>query len=122
VSPIMLAGLFGLAKGIVYGRSLPAEADTSPTFGDVLAAPVREELLFRGALQALPPVLSAAAFGAAHVVAPHPQPVLRFADAAFGGLLYSQAAKSSGFAGAVLAHMLHNLAVSVGASAAKPRR
>lgn len=120
MNPIALAGLIGLAKGLVSG---PGSVRRHNHLGSFLMAPLLEEATFRG--PQMHPALSSAAFAAAHMT---PQlmkadpsfSAYRFAEVFAGGLIYDAAFKRFGFLGAVGAHALHNVACSLG-GALSPR-
>lgn len=120
MNPIALAGLMGLAKGLLRG---PSAVRRHNHLGAYLINPLLEEASFRG--PQLHPALSSAAFAVAHMT-----PGLlkddpgfgayRLAEVFAGGLIYDMAFKRFGFLGAVGAHALHNVACSLG-GALSPR-
>lgn len=120
MNPIALAGLQGLFKGLLLPAGAPSRG-----FGDIVGAAAREEVEFRalpfmlaGASGVAPPRgFTAGAFALAHLLGERhsvTSGVARFADVFLGGLLYEDAYRSHGFAGAVAAHALHNIAVQLG--------
>lgn len=123
MNPILIAGIFGLAKGLlgktVGTLSQPERADVQ------FRAPVIEETLFRklpytvfGKL--LPSGYTAAGFALAHLADERlsgPQALARFADVFAGGLIYERAYRNHGWLGSIAAHVAHNFAVGVGEGA-----
>ena len=108
MNPIALAGLFGLAKGLLMQAQTKSKAHQ---LAAVTVGPVLEELVFRAPQR--DPVLSSAMFAAAHLTpelltkAPRFS-AYRFAEVFAGGLTYDQAFKKHGLVGAIGAHCLHN--------------
>ena len=120
MNPILLAGAFGFAKGLLggVGSRLSSKARNYASFG----APVVEEMMYRGLPFSLfgamlPSGFTAVGFAADHVASEGLEgssALARFADVFAGGILYESAYKRFGLVGAIAAHAAHNIAVGWG--------
>ncbi len=116
MNPIMLAGLYGLAKGFALQ---PTKLPHKLRVHAILAAPIIEETMYRWVPAALGGGaflngLSAAKFALDHVNG-EGTGLGRFADVFIGGIIYERAFIKYGLLGAITAHMAHNIAVGLGA-------
>lgn len=119
MNPILSAAALGLMKRFLIPGPLPKGHPGA--LHTCLLGPLAEELQFRAVpvKAGLPAPLSSAAFAMAHFVGQKNIPTggwaaFRFADVFTGGMIYSQAYKSMGYLGAVVAHSVHNLMCDVG--------
>ena len=123
MNPIVLAGLFGLAKGVVAGRT--GGKNDRYSLGEYVQGAALEEFLYRAAPIGLSSgrlndVVSSTWFALDHVIPEAAKgqlgvhSVARFADTFAGGMMYSHAFRRYGFAGSFAAHLLHNLACDWG--------
>lgn len=115
VNPIAMSGAWGLIKGLVAGRSTARQHNH---FSAYVSGPFMEEAMFR--LPQLSAPISSAAFAAVHLTPDmiREDPLFsafRFGEVFAGGMMYDSAFKRYGFLGAVGAHMLHNVACTLGA-------
>lgn len=126
MNPIIVSAAFGLVKGVILNEMYgPAHASKEGSFAEgVVLGPIAEEFQFRAlpflaaaamGTHAPKPGWTALPFGLAHASPKHDigWNAFRVTDAALGGLLYEHSYRRYGFWGAVAAHSLHNLFVSL---------